>query len=113
MHKCGQKTLKIVNALIYWHAHLINCEWLLAFVGQLVRHFKTDLLFIFEVTVTFLTNYFNEWLSNVPGPHPEVLSRVDAIFANHNIELRNGLRTAFFSWFVYRLYFAETLYDNV
>ena len=113
MHKCGQKTLKIVNALIHWHAPLINCEWLPAFVGQLVRHFKTDLLFVFEVTVTFLTNCFQEWLSEVPGPPPEVLSRVDAIFANHNIELRNGLGTAFVSWPVYRSCFAEILYDNV
>lgn len=111
-HKCGNKTLSIVNALIHWHAPLINCDWLPPFIAQLVHQFKNDQQFVLEVAMTFLTNVFREWLPNVPGPPPEVLSRVDAILANHDIKLRNSIGTAFVAWPVYRSCFAEILYHN-
>lgn len=109
---CGKKTLAIVNALIHWHAPLINCDWLPPFVQKLVLAFKDDPLFCFEVTVAFLTNYFSEWLANVPGPPPEVLSRIDAIFSNHDPDLRDDLGTALVVWPVYRSCFAEVLYNR-
>jgi hypothetical protein len=77
----GRKTLAIVNALIHWHAPLINCDWLPPIVQKLVHSFRDDPLFCFEVSVTFLTNFFAEWTSDFPGPPPEVLSRIDAIFS--------------------------------
>ena len=112
---CGNRCIKIVNSLIHWHAPLINCDWLPPFVEQLVKAFpgNRNNLFIFEVTVTFLTNYFCEWLPNVPGPPPDVLSRIDAIFAQVNLPLRNDLGTAFVGWPVYRSCFAEHLYENM
>lgn len=109
---CGKKTLTIVNALIHWHAPLINCDWLPPLVRKLVVGFKDDPLFCFEAAVTFLTNYFSEWLSAVPGPPPEVLSRIDAIFSNFDPDLRDALGTALVVWPAYRSIFAEVLYDR-
>jgi len=107
-----QKTIKIFNALIHWHAPLINCDWLPPFVDKLVGAFGNDSLFCFEVVVTFLTNYFSEWLSVVPGPPPEVISRIDAILSFKNLDLRETLGTGFAAWPVYRSCFAEVLYDH-
>ena len=109
---CGKKTLAIVNALIHWHAPLINCEWLPPLVQKLVFGFKDDPLFCFETTVTFLTNYFSEWVSDVPGPPPEILSRIDAIFSNYDPDLRDALGTALVVWPAYRSIFAEVLYNR-
>ena len=109
---CGKKTLAIVNALIHWHAPLINCDWLPPLVQKLVVGFKNEPLFCFEVAVTFLTNFFAEWVSDVPGPPPEVLSRIDAIFSNYNPGLRDDLGTALVVWPCYRSIFAEVLYDR-
>jgi hypothetical protein len=109
---CGKNTLSVVNALIHWHAPLINCEWLPSLVQKLVRGFERDLLFAFEVVITFLTNFFAEWTSEVPGPPPEVLSRIDAIFSNFDGSLRDDLGTAISVWPAYRSVFAELLYDR-
>ena len=109
---CGKKTLNIVNALIHWHAPLINCEWLPPLVQKLVIGFRDDPLFCFEVAMTFLTNYFSEWVSEVPGPPPEVLSRIDAIFSNYDPDLRDALGTALVVWPAYRSIFSEVLYDR-
>ena len=109
---CGKKTLAIVNALIHWHAPLINCDWLPPLVQKLVLGFRNEPLFCFEVTVTLLTNFFAEWISDVPGPPPEVISRIDAIFSNHDPDLRDALGTALVVWPVYRSIFAELLYDK-
>jgi hypothetical protein len=109
---CGRKTLAIVNALIHWHAPLINCDWLPPLVQKLVHGFRDDTTFCFEVSVTFLTNFFVEWISDFPGPPPEVLSRIDAIFSNHDPDLRDALGTAIVTWPVYRSIFAELLYDR-
>ena len=109
---CGKKTLAIVNALIHWHAPLINCDWLPPLVQKLVVGFKNEPLFCFEVAVTLLTNYFSEWVTEVPGPPPEVLSRIDVIFSNYNPSLRDALGTALVVWPVYRSIFAEVLYDR-
>jgi hypothetical protein len=109
---CGKSTLAIVNALIHWHAPLINCDWLPPLVQKLVHGFPKESLFSFEVVITFLTNFFSEWTSDVPGPPPEVLSRIDAIFSNHDPQLRDDLGTAIVVWPVYRSIFAELLYDR-
>lgn len=110
--QCSQKTLTIFNALIHWHAPLINCDWLPPFVDKIVRAFGKDLIFCFEVVITFLTNYFSEWISSVPGPPPDVISRIDAILANRDLSLREALGTGFAAWPVYRSCFAEILYDQ-
>ena len=109
---CSQKCLTIFNALIHWHAPLINCDWLPPFVDKIVRAFGKDPLFCFEVVITFLTNYFSEWLSVVPGPPPDVISRIDAILAHRDLPLREALGTGFAAWPVYRSCFAEILYDQ-
>ncbi|OHT08300.1 hypothetical protein TRFO_04913 [Tritrichomonas foetus] len=109
---CGKRTLNIVNALIHWHAPLINCDWLPPLVQKLVVGFRDDPLFCFETTITFLTNFFAEWVSEVPGPPPEVLSRIDAIFSNYDPDLRDALGTALVVWPAYRSIFAEVLYDR-
>lgn len=110
--QCRPKTLIIFNALIHWHAPLINCDWLPPFVDKVVALFGRDQLFCFEVVATFLTVYFSEWLSHVPGPPPEVISRIDAILAHRNAELREALGTGFAAWPVYKSCFAEILYDQ-
>jgi len=110
--RCGRKTLVIVNALIHWHAPLINCDWLPPLVEKLVIGFRDSPLFCFEVSVTFLTTFFSEWVSEVPGPPPEVLSRLDAIFSNHDPDLRDCLGTALVVWPVYRSVFAEVMYTG-
>lgn len=109
---CSPKCLTIFNALIHWHAPLINCDWLPPFVDKIVNAFGKDLLFCFEVVVTFLTNYFHEWISVVPGPPPDVISRIDAILADRDLPLREALGTGFAAWPVYRSCFAEILYDQ-
>ena len=110
--RCKKRIVPIINALIHWHAPLINCEWLPVFVQKLDNSFGSDPLFCFEVTVTFLTNFFGEWLSDVPGPPPEILSRIDAIFTNYDPILRDGLGSGLVAWPVYRSCFAEILYDR-
>lgn len=109
---CKGRVIKLVNALIHWHASLINCEWLPLFVQKLDKAFGSDQLFCFEVTLTCLTNFFAEWLSELPGPPPDVLSRIDAIFAHNDPLLRYDLGTALVIWPVYRSFFAEILYDR-
>jgi hypothetical protein len=108
----GKKTYEIVNALIHWHAPLMNCDWLPCLVQKLVRAFRNDAIFAFEVVISLLTNLFGDWISDMPGPPPEVLARMDAILANHDTALRVSLDTAMVIWPIYRSIFAEILYEE-
>jgi hypothetical protein len=108
----GRRIAVLFNALVHWHASLIHCDWLPAFLSKLDRAFGTDPLFCFETAVTFLTNVFAEWLSEVPGPPADVLSRVDAILTNADPELRDRLGTGLVGWPVYRSCFAEVCYES-
>ncbi|KAK8889304.1 hypothetical protein M9Y10_034050 [Tritrichomonas musculus] len=110
--QCKKRIVPIINSLIHWHAALLNCDWLPLFVQKLDNTFGNDPLFVFEVTLTFLLNYFGEWLSEFPGPPPEILSRIDAIFTNYDPILRDGLGSGLVAWPVYRSCFAEILYDR-
>lgn len=110
--KCKKRIIPIINALMHWHAPLINCEWLPVFVQKLDNSFGSDPLFCFEVTITFLVNYFQEWITDLPGPPPDILSRIDAIFTNYDSILRDGLGSGLVAWPAYRSCFAETLYDR-
>jgi hypothetical protein len=60
--------------------------------------------------VSFLSNFFSEWLTIVPGPPADVLSRIDAILTNHDMVLRDSLKTGLVAWPSYRSCFAELLY---
>lgn len=110
--RCKKRIIPIINSLIHWHAALLNCDWIPLFVQKLDNTFGSDPLFIFEVTLTFLLNYFGDWLSEFPGPPPEILSRIDAIFTNYDPILRDGLGSGLVAWPVYRSCFAEILYDR-
>lgn len=82
-------------------------------VQKRVLGFQNEPLFCFEVnTVTLLTNFFAEWTPDVLGHPPEVISRIDDIFSNHDTYVRDAIDTAFLVWPVYRSIFAELLYDK-
>lgn len=109
---CQKETFPIFNSLVHWHASLIHCMWLPPFVDQLTRGFSKDPVFVFEVIITFLTNQFGEWIRDVPGPPPDVIARIDAIFAFFDPALREEIGTGFIGWPVYRSSFAENLYEH-
>jgi hypothetical protein len=81
-------------------------------LDKLSRNFGRDQLFCFEMAITMLTNYFYEWLSEAPGPPPDVLSRIDAIMANYDPDLRDALGSGLVGWSAYRTLFAEVTYDR-
>lgn len=109
---CGKRVPILFSALIHWYAPLINCEWMPQFLQKLDTAFGRDPLFCFEVTVTFLTSFFSEWITEIPGPPAAILSRMDTILTNYDPELRESLGSGLISWTVYRSCFAEILYDR-
>lgn len=110
--KVSEEAFIIVNSLIHWHAPLINCDWLPGLVQKLVTAFPKSPIFCFEVVLTMLTNLFSEWLSELPGPPPDVLTRIDSILSLVNHGLRQALGTGLVAWSSYRSLFSDTLYDR-
>lgn len=108
---CSQRTIKIFNALIQWYAPIMNCEWLPPLIERLVLSFQSD-LFVFEVTMTILSSFFAEWVTEIPGPPPNVVSRIDAIFSFVFPTTRETIGSALVVWSSYRNCFAETFYHR-
>ena len=109
---CRKRVGSLFSALIHWYAPVINCEWMPHFLQKLDAEFGRDQLFCFEVTVTFLVTFFNEWITELPGPPASILSRIDTILTNYDPDLRDALGSGLVSWSVYRSSFAEVLYDR-
>lgn len=103
---------RLTNALVHWHAPLINCEWLPQMAQKLTNQFPNSFTFCFEVVIVLLTNVFGEWMTQIPGPPPEVLSRIDTIFACEYPDLRDAVGSGLVCWPAYRSIFSTVLYDR-
>jgi hypothetical protein len=94
---CARHVALLFNCCAHWHAPLLRCEWLPPLLDKLDRSFGRDLLFCFEVTVTFLAVFFGDWLPLAPGPPADVFSRVDAVLT-HRDPAPRLLRPRSYSW---------------
>jgi len=108
----GKEIETIFNALVYWYAPIITCDWMPIFLEKLVSNFPGNLLFCFETTICLITNFFQEWISDIPGPPPSILSRMDAIFSIFSPKLRNCLPDGLVVWKAYRSFFAEVFFSR-
>ncbi|EAY22305.1 hypothetical protein TVAG_377840 [Trichomonas vaginalis G3] len=108
----SQAAFRLTNALVHWHTPLINCDWLPQMAQKLTNAFPNSFTFCFEVVIILLTNAFGEWMTQIPGPPPEVLSRIDTIFATEFPSLRDSLGTSLVAWPAYRSIFSTSLYDR-
>lgn len=108
----SEQAFRLANALVHWHAPLINCEWLPCMAQKLTFAFPNSPTFCFEVVIVLLTNVFSEWLADIPGPPPEVLSRIDAILSYDAPSFRDALGSGLVAWPAYRSIFSDILYDR-
>ena len=114
---CNQKGVteaatRLCNSLIHWYAPLLNCDWLPQMSEKLTNAFPKSFTFCFEVAITLITNTFAEWISDMPGPPPDVLSRIDSILSFDNPEFRDALNSGLVAWPAYRSIFSDILYER-
>lgn len=108
----NSRTIGIVfDALVHWHASLINCEWIVPLLSK-ISTISRKPLFMFEVTMVLLSNWFGDWLSELPGPPPAVIARMDATLSMINPRLGQKLKSGLALWTPYRSFFAETLFER-
>ena len=79
---------------------------------KLTNAFPKSFTFCFEVAITLITNTFAEWISDMPGPPPDVLSRIDSILSFDNPEFRDALNSGLVAWPAYRSIFSDILYER-
>ena len=108
----SEQAFHLCNCLVHWYAPLINCDWLPSMAQKLINAFPKSHTFCFEVVIVLITNTFTEWLTELPGPPPEVLSRIDSILSFDSPSFRDSLNTGLVSWPAYRSIFSDILYDR-
>ena len=75
----ANRMIRLISTLAYWHPPLAECDWLPALIFPFLQAIGRDSLVVFEIMVTIINNWCQEWLHFVPNPPITALSRIERI----------------------------------
>lgn len=104
----SHRLMRILSALVYWHPPLAECDWLPALIYPFLVVFGRDKLCTFEVIMTVITNWCQEWMHFIPNPPITIISRIDALAKQHG-----GEAPLHRSWSALRSFFGEVATTEV
>jgi hypothetical protein len=126
----SRKILRIfqrnLSALAHWAPIFGELQYLPQLAFPIIKYYENSPFVSFEILLTFLTNWCQQWFDFFPNPPINVLSMVDNILAHHDPTLYKHLyvykvNSQVYAWPMMTTMFSEvfteaewmTVWDNV
>ncbi|KAJ9580105.1 hypothetical protein L9F63_004247, partial [Diploptera punctata] len=114
-NKTALKNLKrLLSCMTHWSPVFSEAKFLPLFVFPFVKVFQNDPFVCFEAVVTIFLNWCQHWFEYFPFPPINVLSMIENVLTEHDLELLKfyyeyGVKSHLYAWTLLETAFSEVL----